>query len=197
MILGGCEYTGTMMTSSNEPDCAVIRGFVESCERMLLVTRTVSPAQYGARWKEHNGIGPHMRHAFEHLAALMDGRDLGVVSYDGRERNAALERDPVAFSEAMDRVVGWASTLTPEMLDVPLSVCQIPRVDAPEARSASTLRRELLFLTSHTIHHLAIVAMLAELQGVDLPADLGVAYSTTTHEHQQRDGASASVAATS
>jgi hypothetical protein len=186
-----------MMNSTDDLHYSVIRGYLDSCERLLLVANTVTPAQYSASWKNHNGIGPHMRHAYEHLIALMDGCAEGVVRYDARERNTALETEPTTFVEAMDDVVAWAQQLVPAMLDDPLVVCQIPRVDAPETRSSSTLRRELLFLTSHTIHHLAIVAMLAELQGINLPPDLGVAYSTTTHEHELRGEAPASAATTS
>jgi hypothetical protein len=184
------------MNDSAERNDTAIRGCVESCERMLLVANTVTPAQYRARWKDHKGIGPHLRHCYEHLAALMNGLDSGTISYDARERNVRIEQEPAALKEAMATVLSWVNALDPTRLDAPLTVCQIPRIDAPESPSTSTLQRELLFLTSHTIHHLALVSMLAELQGVSLPDDLGVAYSTTTHEHQQRGDAAPAITAT-
>ncbi len=181
------------MNDSTEINDTAIRGCVESCERMLLVANTVTPAQYRARWKDHNGISPHLRHCYEHLAALMNGLDFGTISYDTRERNVCIEQEPAALKEAMAMLLSWINALDPTRLDTPLTICQIPRIDAPESQSVSTLRRELSFLTSHTIHHLALVSILAELQGVILPDDLGVAYSTTTHEHQQRGHATPAI----
>ncbi len=174
------------MNPSNDSVDAVIQGCSESCRRLLAVARALTPKQYGERWRNRNGIGPHLRHCYEHLTALMDGMESGVVSYDARERNLLLEQDPQIFIDAMLPVAAWIESLNTSDLDTPLIVCQIPHVDVPEVRSSSTLQRELLFLTSHTIHHLAIVSMLAELHGAVVPDDLGVAYSTTTHEHQQQ-----------
>lgn len=167
----------------------VIRGCIESCDRLLLVAETVPGRLFHAAWKAHNGIGPHLRHCYEHLAALQNGFEAGTVRYDARERNETLERDPDAYVVALEPVVHWLRSLTADRLDTPLTVCQIPRVDTQETRSASTLRRELLFLTTHTIHHLALVALLAEIQGIALPPELGVAFSTTTHDHLQTRGA--------
>ncbi len=174
------------MNDSDERGDAVLVGCLESCERLLGVADSLTREQYCACWKARNGIGPHLRHCYEHLAALCQGLNEGCIRYDARARDSHIEQDPVAFKQAMDPVVAWMRSLAGADLDQPLTVCQIPRIDALESVSDSTLRRELLFLTSHTIHHLAIVGMLAEVQGVILPRELGVAYSTTTHEHQQR-----------
>lgn len=175
------------MNDSDERGDAVLLGCVESCERLLQVADSVTREQYVACWKARNGIGPHLRHCYEHLAALHQGLPDGTIRYDARARDAHIEEDPERFKSAMAPVVSWIRTLVAADLDQSLTIRQIPRIDAPESVSDSTLRRELLFLTSHTIHHLAIVGMLAEVQGVTLPRELGVAYSTTTHEHRQRD----------
>lgn len=174
------------MNDSDERGDAVIVGCLESCERLLRVADSVTQAQYCACWKARNGIGPHLRHCYEHLAALHQGLPEGTIRYDARARDARIEQDPEVFKNEMAPVVTWIRGLANSQLDGSLTIHQIPRIDADEIVSESTLRRELLFVTSHTIHHLAIVGMLAELHGVDLGRELGVAYSTTTHEHQQR-----------
>ena len=181
------------MNGSVEKSDVVIQGCLDSCTRLLVVTNTLTAPQFCARWNEHNSIGPHMRHCYEHFSALRDGFDGGTINYDIRERNQELEQDPAAFAAVMTGIVRWLEAMDAEILEAPLTIRQIPRVGAEEISSASTLRRELLFLTSHTIHHLAIVSMLAEIHGVALPPDLGVAYSTTTHEQHLDDG-SATVA---
>ena len=47
-------------------------------------------------------------------------------------------------------------------------------------RVDTNMERELAFLSSHTIHHLAIMSLLAEARGVEIPPGLGVAFSTAT-----------------
>jgi hypothetical protein len=43
------------------------------------------------------------------------------------------------------------------------------------------LERELVFLSGHAIHHIAIMALSAAAAGVTLPAELAVAFSTEAH----------------
>lgn len=43
------------------------------------------------------------------------------------------------------------------------------------------MARELAFLTSQTIHHMAIIGLLAEQQGIPLAEDFGVHPSTLRH----------------
>ena len=48
----------------------------------------------------------------------------------------------------------------------------------------STVRRELIFLVSHTVHHYALIAVMLRHQAVGLPADFGVAPSTLRHQRR-------------
>ena len=45
----------------------------------------------------------------------------------------------------------------------------------------SSLGRELQFLLGHTVHHNAIVAMILDRHGIELPQGFGVAASTQRH----------------
>lgn len=172
-----------------------IRGCLESCGHLLAVVRALTPAQYRATWKGRKGIGPHMRHCVEHLTALRAGLQEGVICYDARGRDQHLEQDPKACATALVEVSGWIAALHLERLDEPLATCQIAQADAPPARSASSLRRELLFVTSHNIHHLAVIAMLAELQDIPLPPEIGLAHATRAYERDQQRRAQAPGAA--
>ena len=42
----------------------------------------------------------------------------------------------------------------------------------------STLRRELAFVISHTVHHQALIAMLLAVAGLQVPESFGLAPST-------------------
>ena len=50
--------------------------------------------------------------------------------------------------------------------------------------TASTVGRELAYLLSHTIHHYALIRLLAYDHGVRLDAEFGVAPSTLKHRDQ-------------
>jgi len=49
----------------------------------------------------------------------------------------------------------------------------------------STVERELMFLSSHTIHHIEIMSLIAARAGIEVPGGLGIAFSTESH--MQRD----------
>jgi hypothetical protein len=50
--------------------------------------------------------------------------------------------------------------------------------DIGNAFNGSTIGRELKFLSSHTVHHFAMIAMILTRQGYDPPKNFGVAAST-------------------
>ncbi len=55
--------------------------------------------------------------------------------------------------------------------------------------SSSSLRRELHFLLSHTVHHYALIAMILARHGVEVEPDFGVAPSTLRHWARQEQSA--------
>ena len=57
----------------------------------------------------------------------------------------------------------------------------VPGINLPPALMQSTVERELLFASSHAIHHVALVLRIAEKYGAHLPGELGVAFSTATY----------------
>ncbi len=63
----------------------------------------------------------------------------------------------------------------------PLNVRMIFVPNAEPVDVASTLGRELGFLSSHAIHHIAIVKMLAQSLGASLPEEYGVGHATMSH----------------
>ena len=60
--------------------------------------------------------------------------------------------------------------------------------DEQEQVATTSVARELVFLASHTIHHMAIIGMLAEQAGVKVSADFGVHPSTLRYLQRQASG---------
>ena len=59
--------------------------------------------------------------------------------------------------------------------------------DMEPVEVASTLGRELGFLSTHTIHHLAIIKMIAHSLGASLPDEVGVGHSTIAYRKSCSD----------
>ena len=64
----------------------------------------------------------------------------------------------------------------------PITVRETVHHERPVIESSSTVDRELMGLITHSIHHLAIVALLAKPLGVELDGDFGKAPSTILYE---------------
>ena len=125
-------------------------------------------------------VGGHVRHNLDHFLCLQSGLETGQVDYDARDRDEFLETSPDYAASKMEELIEFTHTLAMKNLDQPLKVKMDSGADhAEEDRwSQSSLRRELQFLISHTIHHYALIATLCTREGLDLPADFGVAPST-------------------
>jgi uncharacterized damage-inducible protein DinB len=128
-----------------------------------------------------SSIGTHMRHIVERISCVLDGLETGVVEYDRRARDTRLETSPEAAGRAMLRLQQSLDNLAPGCA-ANLRVSESVHEDQPPVTVASSLDRELMSLVSHTIHHLAIIAMLARSQGITLPDSVGKAPSTILYE---------------
>lgn len=126
-----------------------------------------------------------MRHCVDHFLSLQRDLASGTINYDRRDRDPKIEEDPKALLEVLAGIYAWLESLNDTELDQPIAVRQIPTVDSEAVEVDSTLARELLFLASHTIHHITIMNLVAEGIGVRLPQELGMAYSTLAHMKSQ------------
>jgi uncharacterized damage-inducible protein DinB len=147
----------------------------------------------GAYWSEPTAgvlappVGPHFRHCLDFYVCFLDGLDLKVVDYGARSRRAELEQDRRAAVGASESVAERLAELEPGVLSEPLQLRREPADDADrEQWLGSTIGRELQFLSSHTIHHYALIALSLRLAGHPVPETFGVAPSTL--EHWRREG---------
>jgi len=155
----------------------VVTGCLEACRRCDAVIDAV----VGQDLSAFPAVGPHLRHCVDHFRLLLDGWRSGCVDYDARPRDLRLERDPRAVRDALDGISASLSELNSADLRRELTVIQSAAPGRPPLSSPSRLERELVFLSGHTIHHIAIMVLAAREAGVELPARLAVAYSTDAH----------------
>lgn len=158
----------------------ILQDNIRCIEQALSLIDLLPPGLYAAASGTALGasIGGHIRHNIDHYNSLLTGVARGEIRYDKRERKAAIETDPVIASHHLTAVVTALSKFAKTDLARPLRI----RMDAGNSGwSGSTLRRELQFLLSHSVHHYAIIAILCRSQGVRVDADFGVAPSTLSY----------------
>jgi len=135
---------------------------------------------------EPKPVGPHFRHVLEHYSCFLDGAAARRIDYDARAREAAIESSRAAAQERMRELIGGLTAIDAGGLDDETTVrleCGL----GPENDqwSRSTIRRELHFLLSHTVHHYALIGLLLAQHGVEVGEEFGVAPSTLLHWRRQ------------
>lgn len=133
-----------------------------------------------------SSIGGHYRHCLDHFASLMNGRDTEFVDYDARTRDERLERDSEFALQRTRELRSALESLVPEDLDLGVGVrCQVSYEKGNSPITYSSLGREWVYAIAHGIHHYALIAVMARLQGAELPPQFGVAPSTVAHRLAQ------------
>jgi hypothetical protein len=123
-----------------------------------------------------SSVGQHIRHCVEHyeefLQAITEQREL---NYEMRPRDLNVEIDPV---ESVRRI-----EIIRDLLRAHVVECrEILMFDnGSRAPARSSITREIQYLLSHTVHHFALIAVIASLGGMQVPHNFGVAPTTLTY----------------
>jgi uncharacterized damage-inducible protein DinB len=141
---------------------------------------------FGAR-KQHV-IGKHVRHIIDHYSALLAATSGAgeLLDYENRRRDLSLETDRRAARHFLQTIMYAFRCPFKGPSDRELFM---RHNSAGEYQTVKTsVERELVFLASHTIHHMAIIGMLTEQAGVEISADFGVHPSTLRYLEGQAAG---------
>ena len=122
----------------------------------------------------------HLRHCIDHYDSFIAGLAGGRIDYDDRKRDVQLEKERKAALARLGRIIQSLSELSEHGGDIGLLVKMDSGNDMEESEwwSRSSVRRELQFLISHTVHHYALIALALKLQKVETGPEFGVAPST-------------------
>lgn len=132
-----------------------------------------------------SGIGRHVRHVVDHFRALQGGVESGIVNYDVRHRDSDMEQiADLGLAEIQD-LISWLQSLATDETPVEV-VSEISCLHDESRHFQSNIRRELLYLINHTIHHAAYAALIARQNGVDPDAGIGLAPATATYLRYDR-----------
>lgn len=156
-------------------------------------------------------IGAHTRHILDHYQAFLlsiealilsaasaslDAKEkvlpsVTTVNYDHRKRDVRIEQSTEVAASQIRRVVNELQDQITKLYAIckidpnpTLNMICATNTDEPGQPLVSSLARELVFLHSHTTHHMAIIRMLALASGHQVEADFGKAASTKQFEQE-------------
>jgi uncharacterized damage-inducible protein DinB len=178
-MTSSAEISGDM--PSFESPVAPIAGCLLVCGQCEAIAGMLTVEHYTMRHDENASIGEHLRHSVEHFTVLLDGLGLGIIDYDNRKRNSDLERCPLALISAVRAISAQFLLLAGQSMTTPLEVRMLFAPNTEKLDVPSTLGRELGFVASHAIHHIAIVKLLMQSLGASLPREYGVGHATMLH----------------
>jgi uncharacterized damage-inducible protein DinB len=168
---------------------AVVKSNIYFLEQGISLLSSITDNEYSYNNGKYfkSGIGRHFRHIVEHYISLIDGYT-EKINYDLRERDLKLETNRKAVISALRNIIDSIQTfeLNPELINKKIEVKSNEGIgDGDSPWSVSSIRRELQFLISHTVHHYALIGLILRTMDVTVPEDFGVAPSTLKYESEQ------------
>lgn len=167
----------------------VVKSNIHFLNQGIRLLSSISDEEYAFNNGKYfkSGIGRHFRHILEHYLSLINGYT-DKINYDERPRDVRMETERTFAISTMRSIIDSLEVFIdkPELIDRTLEVQSnegIEQEDTPW--SESSIRRELQFLISHTVHHYALIALILKTEGIETEESFGVAPSTLKHELQQ------------
>ncbi len=173
---------------------AVIKGNLEAIDQGIHLISSLTDEQYThvASPYVSSSIGEHFRHIVDLFYSVMNGIESGVVDYDKRRRGAPIETSREKALAELDGIIKWMGNIWEysqgSLVDAGKPVMVITEVTLQETESAkieSTYIRELIFASSHAVHHFSVIGIVAKLQGVTVDGSLGIAPATATYNRSK------------
>jgi uncharacterized damage-inducible protein DinB len=130
-------------------------------------------------------VGQHVRHILEFYTCLISAKKLGVVNYDGRQRNLQLETDGTFAQTQIDEIIADLPNF-----DVAKQLFlegNYTHQNNPNTIITTTFGRELAYCLEHSIHHQALIKIgLKELKMDEvIDENFGVAPATIRYKQDQ------------
>lgn len=135
-------------------------------------------------------IGAHFRHCIDMYNCFFSGLNNSAVDYINRERDSYVEKNK---EEAERKIVEHVYQLLdlrenpPSDHDIQIKfVTNSEDYGTIEHEIVSSLPRELFMLSSHTVHHYALIAHILISNDQECPEHFGVAPSTLSYRKKGR-----------
>ena len=147
-------------------------------ERMAELIHSVPDNLYTLDRADSGSAGAHFRHMIEIAGLLVEGIGTGRVDYADRARDSRIEADRDLAAAAVGNLAQRVAALPRGIGNRRLFVRS--EIDTGQFMS-STVDREIEFVTSHTIHHLALVREKLSASGFQTDPEIGLAPATSRY----------------
>jgi hypothetical protein len=170
----------TVITPSRQS--FLVQGNVHWLRQALRLLGRLDDAAYSttpAGFAPHRA-GAHLRHIVEFYQCFLEGLQSSHIDYDARRRDEAIESSRGAASAAIRTIIRTLETSV-ELRGERIIWVRMEDAAASDVRESfmeSSISRELQVLSSHTVHHFALIAMTLRMHGVEMDPDFGMAPST-------------------
>lgn len=162
----------------------IISGSIEVIEQGEQFLQTVNTASYKKVLTPYfsSSSGEHMRHILDHFISLMNGHKSGLIDYDLRNRKSNIESDHQQALLQLTELKQWILALDVSTLKDILTIkTEVSVAEKQPALVESNLARELIFVTSHAVHHFSIISIAMQLQDLSIDESFGIAPATATY----------------
>jgi hypothetical protein len=126
-------------------------------------------------------VGAHLRHILEFYQCFLDGLDSSHIDYDSRRRDESIEGSRHTASIAIRSIIHALSARAEQERIVWVRMEDAEASGVRDDFMESSMSRELQVLSSHTVHHFALIAMALRAHGVQIDPEFGMAPSTLRH----------------
>ena len=172
---------------------SIIKGNLEAVDQGVELINKLSDEQYQhiAVPYVRSSIGEHFRHLVDLYLALMNEQSVGVCDYDVRRRGADIEVSRATALAELANIKSWLTTLESEnnqFFNRVINVnTEVTLLETESVTIKSSVLRELIFTSSHAVHHFAVIGVVAKIQGIEVNGDLGIAPATATFLRESED----------
>ncbi len=173
-------FSTVQNTAQTEPDTNVIAN-IELLESLSLTIGSLTNAQYVWQHNESTGsIGKHIRHIIDHYTCFFETLSHAYVNYDDRPRVNTVETKTHRACKELSNIVLQLSRFNAHQAN-PVHIYISATPDKDPVPAESSLQRELLFLQSHTIHHMAVIQLMLNSLGISVGSDFALSPSTISY----------------
>ena len=171
--------------------------YTEVVEQAIQLLQGLHKTEYTKVIKPHfpSSVGAHIRHIVDHFLAIKNACERSHaeskssntleqihINYNKRNRHGDVENEPKAAIKELNAINSWLDSLDAQQCQLPVVVTtEIDISHTKSATCASTLERELVFVSSHAIHHYALIRIICAMQSKEIPEYFGYAPATITH----------------
>ena len=169
-----------------------INSNIETIDQVIEFIEQLSDVeyQYVAMPYIESSIGQHLRHVIDIYVSVLnsiENKKVDIVDYNNRRRGADVETQQAIGLIELKQLRSRLQNNQDWQLESEIKVLtEISLQSHSNQVFQSNLARELCFASTHLTHHLALMAVIAKLNGKKVCSSVGVAPSTATYTREKK-----------